>query len=320
MLAGWVGGQTGRVAGLLTPAIFFSFPVLHDLQYGQFHFAAIALAVLGLVAVQRERARLGGSLLAVAILAKLFPAVLLLPLLQRRKWRVLGWTAGTSAALTGLTLLVFGSAPFTAFFGEHIGRLSSGSAFAFGEAWPEVSDLVTAGNQGVHGVLHKLAAMGLVDVDGSLVRAASRGFALLLLALAWIVGRAEPGASRHERATAWLGLLGLGSLASAGAWADYVPLTAVWVLAYLAPIAAHRPWLRVTAAVSALFQVFLIGTMPIGSAADASWMLPLSLFGSLALFATLAGATLVHAMAPSGSHLEKRETEPRGAAPTGSAW
>jgi len=58
--------------------------------------------------------------------------------------------------------------------------------------------------------------------------------------------------------------------------------------------------LGVVLGVSALFQVFLIGTMPIGSVADASWMLPLSLLGSLAMFATLIGATLVRTLAPAG--------------------
>ena len=230
------------------------------------------------------------------ILAKLFPAVLLVPLALRRRWRALGWTAGTSAALVGLTLVVFGSAPFTAFFHQHLPRLADGSAFAFGEAWPEVADLVTAGNQGVHGVVAKLDALGWVDADGAVAQAAPRAFAALLFALALVVGLAR-NATRHEHATMWVGLLGLGSLASAGAWADYVPLTAVWALALLAPFAAGRPFLAVALAVSALFQVFLIGTMPIGEAADASWMMPLSLFGSIAMFATLGGATLVHVLA-----------------------
>ena len=316
VLAGWVGGRTGRITGLLTPAVFFSFPVLHDFQYGQFHFAAVALAVLGIVAIQCERTRLGGSLLGTAILAKLFPAVLLVPLALRGRWRALGWTAGASAALTGLTLLFFGTGPFTAFFGEHLGRLSSGSAFAFGEAWPEVADLVTAGNQGVHGVVHKLSALGFVDANAALLTAASRGFALFLLALALVVGRTERGATRHERATAWLGLLGLGSLASAGAWADYVPLTAVWALAFLAPLVTRHPRLRVALAVSALFQVFLIGTMPIGSAADASWMLPLSLLGSLALFATLTGAALVPVLRSHEVRIEEPAAEHHTATPT----
>ena len=295
LLAGWVGGRAGRAAAIWAPLVLFSFPVLHDFQYGQFHFAAVALAVLGLVAVQRDRAALGGSLLAAAVLSKLFPAVLLVPLAIQRRWKALGWTAGTGAALTLVALGVLGTAPFAA-FGEHLGRLADGSAFAFGEAWPEVADLVVAGNQGVHGIVHKLSALGWLP-DASLAPAASRLFGMVLLLVAIAVGRSGRGASRREHAAMWLGLLGLGSLASAGAWADYVPLTGVWAITYLAPSTAGRPALQVALACSAVFQVFLIGTMPIGEAADPSWMTPLSLAGALALFATLASAALVRARA-----------------------
>jgi len=292
VLASWVGGRAGRVAGLMTPAVLFSFPALHDLQYGQFHFAAVALAVLGMVALQRERVRLGGALLASAILAKLFPALLLVPLAIRRRWSALGWTAAAGAAATLATLALVGTAPFTAFAVHHVPRLGDGSAFAFGEAWPEVSDLLVAGNQGARGVVHKLAALGLVDGGPEFARAASLGFAALLLAAAAAVGVFGRGASRHQRALQWLGLLSLGSLLSAGAWADYVPLTAVWALAFLAPLAGGRPWMQAALAISAVFQMFLIGAVPIGDAAAPGWMIPLSLVGALALFATSAGATV----------------------------
>ena len=55
MLGVWIGGSAGLAAGLLSPLVLASFPVLHNFQYGQFHFAAIALTVLSLLAFQRER-------------------------------------------------------------------------------------------------------------------------------------------------------------------------------------------------------------------------------------------------------------------------
>lgn len=296
-LATWIGGRAGTVAGLLSPAVLASFPVLYDLQYGQFHFAAIALAVLGLLALERGRAALGGSLLAGAILSKLFPAVLLLPLAVQRRWRDLGWTALAGGAMTAAALLVLGSAPFSAFLGFHLPRLGDGSAFAFGEAWPEVADLIVAGNQGVHGIVHKLGAMGFAWADDSAARIAGDAFAALLAALACVVGLRARGASREARAASWLGLVGLASLLSTGAWADYVPLTCVWLLAVLAPLAplARRPALGIALGVCALLQVFLLGTIPIGAAADPFWMLPVSLVGALALVVTFAGAALVPA-------------------------
>jgi len=291
-LAFWVGGRAGTVAGLLTPALVASFPVLHDFQYGQFHFAAIALAVLGLLAFQRGRTPLGGGLLAMSILAKLFPGLLLVPLAAQRRWRELAWTAGAGAALTALAWLVLGPAPFAAFLDYQVPRLADGSAFAFGEAWPEMAALVTAGNQGVAGIVHKLGALGVPWADAAAAHTAGRVFAAVLLALAAFAGRRTRGAARARTAATWLGLLGLGSLTSTGAWADYVPLTCVWLLTFLAPLAGGRPLSRVALALCAVLQTSLVGTMPIGAASGPSWMMPLSLLGAVALLITFAAAAI----------------------------
>jgi hypothetical protein len=181
---------------------------------------------------------------------------------------------------------VLGPAPFAAFLQYHLPRLGDGSAFAFGTAWPEVAPLLVAANQGVQGMLHKLWAMGVGGEDASLARAASVSYAGLLLALGAATGLRLRRAGRAERAIAWLGLLGMGSLASAGAWADYVPLTCVWLLALLAPQAAGRPAVGTALAICAVFQALLLGTMPIGDRFDAGWMIPLSLLGSAAMLAT----------------------------------
>jgi|GEM_PF-397875 len=292
-LSTWVGGRTGMLAGILTPAVLASFPVLHDFQYGQVHFAAVALAVLGSVAFQTGRRPLGGFLLAGAILAKMFPAILLVPLAVQRRWRELGWTAAAGAGISLLALWVLGPAPFTAFADFHLPRLLDGSAFAFDEAWPEVAMLVQAGNQGIHGIVGKLAAMGVPGAGDAMASFAGRAFFVVLVALGALVGLRGAGAPRSAQAVAWLGLLGLGSLSSTGAWADYVPLTGVWLLAFLFPMAHGYRLAQFALGLCALMQVTLLGTMPLGEWADASWMMPLSLLGALLLLGTFSAATLV---------------------------
>ena len=280
----WVGGQVGSVGALLSPFVLIAFPTLHNFQYGQFHFATIALAVLAILAFERRRPAVGGTLLAVSILSKLFPALLLVPLALQRRWRELGWTVAAGAGLTLVTLLVTGTAPFRAFADYHLPRLLDGSAFAFGEAWPEVAELLVAGNQGIRGIFDKLAAMGLPGAT-AVSAGAGKLYGLALVMVAASIGLRRD-ASRSERAIAWIGLLGLGSLASTGAWADYVPLTCVWLLTLLAPLTTGRPAMQLALGVCAVMQLFLPGTMPLGDWVGTSWMYPLSLLGALTMLAT----------------------------------
>ncbi len=291
-LAAWIGGPIGAYAAFLAPVVMASFPVLHNFQYGQFHFAAVALAVLGLLAFQRGRSALGGTLLAVSILSKLFPGLLVIYLAAQRRWRDLAWTAMAGTAVTVLALGVLGTAPFVAFFEYHLPRLSDGSAFAFGEAWPEVADLLTAGNQGIYGIAQKLEALGVPGVGAAATGVATAGFAALLAAAAALLGFRAIGTSRAATGAVWVGLLGLASLSSTGAWADYVPLTSVWLLSMLLPMARAHPKLLAGLGLAAFMQFTLVGTMPIGGWFDPDWAIPLSLVGAMALLATLVGGVV----------------------------
>jgi hypothetical protein len=301
LLCFWVGGQVGSVGALLSPFVLIAFPTLHNFQYGQFHFATIALAVLAMLAFERRRPAVGGTLLAASILSKLFPALLLVPLALQRRWRELGWSVAAGAVLTLATLLVTGTPPFRAFADYHLPRLLDGSAFAFGEAWPEVAELLVAGNQGIRGIFDKLAAMGLPGVT-AVSAGAGKLYGLALVMVAAAIGLRRD-ASRSERAIAWISLLGLGSLASTGAWADYVPLTCVWLLTLLAPLTTGRPAMQLALGVCAVMQIFLPGTMPLGDWVGTSWMYPLSLLGALAMLATFTtGVTRPAALSAEGGN------------------
>ena len=130
-------------------------------------------------------------------------------------------------------------------------------------------------------------------------------FMLSLLGAGLVVGLRTAETTRPRRAIAWLGLLGLASLGSAGAWADYVPLTAVWVLTLLAPIVALRSGrtsARLGLALAAVLSFTLLGTMPLGDLASATWMYPLSLLGATALLATFASAVTLGAAEGERAH------------------
>lgn len=85
---GWGWGRRARNVYLA-----MSLPVL-TFMFARFDFVPVALATLGVAALQRRRASAGGSLLGVAVLAKVWPIVLV-PLLFRRGRAAVGCVLGT---------------------------------------------------------------------------------------------------------------------------------------------------------------------------------------------------------------------------------
>lgn len=292
----WVGGTAGTRGHWMLPLVLSAFPVLHCLQYGQFHLAAVAVAIAAMLAFESGRARTGGVLLSVATLSKLFPGVLLLVLAAQRRWRAVGYTLLAGVVLTLATLVVFGTTPFEAFASYHVPRLRSGTAFAFGEAWPEVRDLILAANQGVYGLVLKLRALGVPFADNQSASNLNTLYAAVLAAVALWLGRRGGQVSREARALSWLALIGLASLMSTGAFADYVPCTAIWLLSLIGLRGASLS-ARAGLCLVWVFQYTLLGTTPLLDFFDARIMLPLSAVGSAALFG-LFGVVLWRALRP----------------------
>jgi hypothetical protein len=291
----WVGGRRGLLAGLSLPLVLSAFPTLHALQYGQFHLAAVALGVAAMLAFAAHRRALGGALLATATLSKLFPGLLLIVLVAQRRWRDLAWAGAFMLALTIAAWAVLGPAPFVAFVDYHLPRLSSGGAFAFGEVWPEIRTLIIADNQGAYGLVEKLGEMGVPGIDRTAAARVGKLFGLAVAGLAALFAFRSAAAPRDLRAAGWLAILGLGSMASAGAFGDYVPLTAVWMMTVLTSRVADRRWLLVPFAIAGLFQYFILGTTPIGEWSPPEVMIPLSAAGvvlALGLYAWSVGGAM----------------------------
>jgi hypothetical protein len=71
------------------------------------------------------------ALLGFAILAKIFPAILLVYLVAQRRWREILWTFIFIAIFSGLSLGILGVAPVKAFLSFELSRLNNGQAFTF---------------------------------------------------------------------------------------------------------------------------------------------------------------------------------------------
>lgn len=212
------------------PLVWVAPVTMYNFQYGQAHLAVLCIAVLAMLAFESRRDLAGGVLLASAVLAKLFPALLLIPLLLERRWRALGTTAAAAVLITAASLPVIGTAPYVSFFEYHLPRLLSGESFAFQEAWPELAAELIASNQSVKGFVDKLELLGW-----SLAANAQTWLSMLyaVATLGLVACASMRAATSGERATLWLGALTLGALASSGAWSDYVLVSAVWMLAMI---------------------------------------------------------------------------------------
>jgi len=217
--------------GLLIPLVLASLETMFDLQFGQFHALALALAVGGMVAVRERRPVIGGALLAVAVLSKLTPAILLVVLAVRREWRALGWTAlwGTVFSLAALAIL--GAAPFAAFFDYQIPRLVSGAAFRFTHNGQHEIFLVSR-NFSVAGLGAKFALLGASPIWLHLAGVVPLLFTVALLGTAVVVARGDR--SRVGDLLVWIGLLDLAALRSPIAPAAYVLAPVLWLLVLLA--------------------------------------------------------------------------------------
>ncbi len=288
----WVGGRRGRLAAFLLPLAVTAFPTLYALQYGQFHLTAVTLGVAALLAFEARRRALGGGLLAIATLSKIFPGLLLVVLAVQRRWRDLAWTTGAMGALTVAAWIVLGPAPFVAFFDYQLPRLASGQAFAFGEVWPEIRTLVLADNQGAFGLIEKLSAIGVPGLDRMTAVWGGKLFALMVLALAARFAWLEVQIPRDLRAAGWLAILGLGSMTSPGAFGDYVPLAATWMMTVLASRMRAGWRIALPLGVFWVLQYFVLGTSPLGSWFSPEIMLPLSALSAASMMAVFGGVLL----------------------------
>jgi hypothetical protein len=283
LLGRWLQPEAGWGPLLLVPLVWISVPAMQSFQYGQFHMAAIVLAVGGMLAFEHERHFLGGVLLATAVLAKIFPGVLLLFLAFNRKWRSLGWTVAFITLGTLLAFLVLGDKPFGAFFTYHLPRLMNGEAFAFAREWPELRNFFIADNLSPGGIAAKLQVLGIpwmTETAGSIIL---RVYSVLRIIVVFFAARKK--GSRLQQAWLWLALLNLGALQSPGAWGDYVTLGTVWLLSLLSWQMYNGVIRIVFLAACWVFSFSVLGVQPMPELLPVPMMMVLTSIGVILLLA-----------------------------------
>src|SRR6266545_2461139 len=88
------------LALMFYPLINFP-PVLVHMTWGQLQLPLLLLLTLAWLCLRRERPAAAGVLIGLTIALKLFPLLLLLPLLAQRRWRCIAAALGTAALVLG---------------------------------------------------------------------------------------------------------------------------------------------------------------------------------------------------------------------------
>lgn len=228
----------------MAPLIWCSMPVLSGLQMSNVQILVVAISAIALATFPR-RAAVGGMLLAMSAVAKIFPGILFVYLLARRKWREAAWTTGFAVCLTLLAFVVIGPVPFQTFVEYELPRLSSGEAFSR----PFSRVFAVARNMSPFGIPLKLGWLGIPGMTLEVGRVVSMIYLLGVVCLAIWSGRRQPRSST-EAISGWLSLLSLGTLASPFAPANYVLVSLVWLVCInreiFQPLTAVVIWLLIS--------------------------------------------------------------------------
>ncbi len=236
----------GRLRAIgMAPLIWCSMPVLAGLQMSNVQILVVAISAIALAALPRQAA-VGGMLLAMSAVAKIFPGILFVYLVARRKWRAVAWTAGCAIFLTVVALIIVGPGQFQSFIEYELPRLSSGEAFCR----PFSREFAVARNMSPFGIPLKLASLNVPGMTLGTGRIVSMVYLMGVVGLSIWAGRRRPRSST-EAASVWLSLLSLGTLVSPFAPANYVLTSLVWLVCFnreiFRPVTAVVIWLLISA-------------------------------------------------------------------------
>jgi hypothetical protein len=98
--------------------VFAYFPTWASVVYGQFGLLLFVLLALSWYGARSGRDGLAGVSLGLALSLKPFAAIFVLLFVLRRRWRLLGWTVGTSTACAVVGLAAFGWEPYRHYLSE----------------------------------------------------------------------------------------------------------------------------------------------------------------------------------------------------------
>ena len=222
----------GTRAILLAPLVLLAQPTASTLQKGNVQGMILAGSMLAMALFERGKSVRGGILLAFAGASKLYPGLLGVFLLVRRRWRDAAFTIAFGAGFAVLSLLAFGRGPWEAFV-EHMPRLLSGESFpAFR------NPMAMAINFSIPGLVYKAHVFG---APASIQAMKVVGWIYTLVAMAAIVLASRRALRPEEKPVVWLGILILATLRSPFLPQGYGAFPALWLLILFGAMAQATP-------------------------------------------------------------------------------
>jgi hypothetical protein len=206
--------------------VWASIPTWSAFQKENVQVMVIAAAMLAMLLFERRREAAGGALLAFVTVSKLYPGLLVVYLLARRRYRAVAWTAGLGGAFSLAALALLGAGTYAAFL-DHLPGLLNGAAFpALRNPGP------VSRNLSIPGLLFKAKLFG---ASGIMYEAAGRlGTGYMLVALGLTVLAGVRGTRDEDKPLVWLAVLILATLRSPFLPDSYGLLPGVWLLTLLA--------------------------------------------------------------------------------------
>jgi hypothetical protein len=212
-----------RLIGM-APLIWCSLPVLAGLQMSNVQIIVISISIIAMALFSINRP-IGGLLLAMSTVAKIFPGILIVYLIAQKKFREVGWVAGFAILLSIIAFIAVGPNPFLAFIEFELPQLSSGEAFS----GPFSKVFAVARNMAPFGIPLKLGWLGVPGMTLEIGRIVSAVHLLMVVLLAIWSGRRKLH-SNTEEVSVWIALISLGSLVSPFAPANYVLVSVILLI------------------------------------------------------------------------------------------
>ncbi|MBI3449468.1 MAG: DUF2029 domain-containing protein [Acidobacteria bacterium] len=279
-------GAAERAGVILLTALLW--PALFTFGAGQANFIVLLMILGGLFAAESGRAAPAGLALAAAVAIKLTPALLVLWFAWKRRWDVVGWTAGFGAAIVGVSAAVVGWTSHVVYVREMVPLLARGCAH-----WV---------NQSLAALLSRAAGGDPFSWDlaprSAFVRASGLVLSAIVVASLAAIARRDAGSGRSRLE---FGLVLVSTLfLSPISWIHHAVLSLPAIFFLIrAWAAAGRATLGRAGLLALAFALLAIYVKPPGLVAS-PWLSPLAsyhLAGQVILWSLLA-AEIVHLRRP----------------------